>query len=81
MCTQPDLIVLPGGAPGAKTFEESDAVAKLINRAQKEGYTLVLSVLLQSISRSKPAIYTTLDKLVNSSQSARGIRRRRRLES
>jgi len=37
MCTQPDLIVLPGGAPGAKTFEESDAVAKLINRAQKEG--------------------------------------------
>jgi len=33
----PDLIVLPGGAPGAKTFEESDAVAKLINRAQKEG--------------------------------------------
>jgi len=33
----PDLIVLPGGAPGTKTFEESDAVSKLINRAQKEG--------------------------------------------
>ncbi|PWW78395.1 hypothetical protein C7212DRAFT_315630 [Tuber magnatum] len=33
----PDLIVLPGGAPGTKAFEESGAVAKLINRAQKEG--------------------------------------------
>ncbi|KAG0642428.1 class I glutamine amidotransferase-like protein [Tuber brumale] len=33
----PDLIVLPGGAPGTKTFEESDAVARLIDRAWKEG--------------------------------------------
>ncbi|RPB01873.1 DJ-1 [Choiromyces venosus 120613-1] len=33
----PNLIVLPGGAPGAKAFEESNAVSKFINRAHNEG--------------------------------------------
>jgi len=82
MCTQPDLIVLPGGGPGTKAFEESGAVAKLINRARKEGVYIgaICAATRYITSPASDLLCTTPDRPVNGGQSARKIRCRRRLE-